>query len=95
MIQHNTEEMTALVHNRLFKGGRVGILWHVFRSNHLSGIFLISGNRQTCNLELVRGAIVNFTFKDQQEKWDKNQSLARLRHLVRKSDVRFSIYVTR
>jgi len=93
MNQDNTEEMTTLVHTRLFRGGRIGHLWRVFRSNHLSGIFQISGDGQTCNLEIVRGATASFTFEDQQESWDSDKTLERLKHFVRKSGVRFSIYV--
>jgi hypothetical protein len=93
MNQYNTEEMTALVHNRLFRGGRIGHLWRVFRSNHLSGIFQISGDGQKCSLEMVQGATARFTFEGQQERLDSDKALKRLKHFVRKRGARFSIYV--
>ncbi|MBL4903458.1 hypothetical protein JYT85_01170 [Desulfocapsa sp. AH-315-G09] len=93
MNEYKTEEMTALVHNRLFRGGRIGHLWRVFRGNQLSGIFQISGDGQACNLEIVQGTTARFSFEDQQDNRDSDKTLERLKHFVRKTDVRFSIYV--
>ena len=93
MNQHKTGEMTPLVHNRLFKGGRIGGLWLVFRKNKLAGIFQITGAGRKCTLELSQGAVVKFFFEDQQGNWSGREALSRLKHLVRKSGVRFSIFV--
>jgi|GEM_PF-2803621 hypothetical protein len=94
MNHHGAEKMIPIVRDRLSKGGRIKRLWLVFRKNHLDGIFQITGDNQKCILELSQGAVVKFSFEDQQGNWSGKEALSRLKDLVRKSGVRFSIFVT-
>jgi hypothetical protein len=94
MNQHEIGEMVPIIHNRLFKGGRIGGLWFVFKKNKLDGMFQIIGDGQKCIIDRNQGAIVEFCFEDQQGIWRGSEALSRLKHLVRRSNVRFSIFVT-
>lgn len=93
MTRNTPEKMIPLVNNRLYKGGRVSGIWFVFRKNAISGIFRITGYGQDCVFELNKGAVVNFFVKDQLGTWTGDEALNRLKHLVRKSNVRFSVFV--
>ncbi len=88
------EQQLPLVHSRLYKGGRIGGVWFVFRKNALSGIFHITGYGIDCVFVLNKGKVVKFSVKDQLKTWNGDEALSRLKLLVRKSDVRFSVFVT-
>ena len=93
MSRYNLEKMIPLIHNRLYKGGRIGGVWFVFRKNELTGVFQISGYNLNCFFELKKGNVVDFSVEDQLGTWNGDEALSRLKHLVRKSDVRFSVFV--
>jgi len=94
MIQNNFEKMIPLINKRLYKGGRVGNLWFIFRKNELSGIFQIAGYGLECVFVLKNGKVIKFTVQDQLGTWTGDEAMTRFKYLVRRSNVRFSIYVT-
>jgi hypothetical protein len=93
MNQTDTGEMTGIIHHRIFKGGGIAGLWSVFRKNQLAGIFIIVGTGSRCTLELDKGKVVRFSLTDDQGNWVADQALTRLMRLVKKSNVRFSLFV--
>ncbi len=93
MLKGDKENKVMIVEKRLFKGGNFAGIWLVFRKNKLPLRALIVDNDQYCSIEIDGGRVTAFSYHDALGEWFGGEALTRLKALVKKAGVRFSLFV--